>query len=69
MATLKDVAERAGVSVITVSRVINSPEKVKPETRERIRHIMDELGYSPNSHKVVRKRQGLLMCISLRTSI
>lgn len=62
MATLEDVAEKAGVSVITVSRVINSPEKVKQETRERIRHIMDELGYSPNfaAKALVRKKTGII---------
>jgi DNA-binding LacI/PurR family transcriptional regulator len=62
MATLKDVAEKAGVSVITVSRVINSPEKVKPETRKQIRYIMDELGYSPNfaAKALVRQRTGII---------
>ncbi len=48
MANLKEIAEKAGVSMITVSRVINSPEKVKPETRERIKNIIKKLNYSPN---------------------
>ena len=42
-----DVAGAAGVSLATVSRVLNHPEKVKPATRERIEKIK-ELGYKPN---------------------
>lgn len=43
-----DVAGAAGVSLATVSRVLNHPEKVKPATRERIERIIKELGYKPN---------------------
>lgn len=43
-----DVAGAAGVSLATVSRVLNHPEKVKPATRERIERIIHELGYKPN---------------------
>ena len=43
-----DVAGAAGVSLATVSRVLNHPEKVKPATRERIEKIIKELGYKPN---------------------
>lgn len=43
-----DVAGAAGVSLATVSRVLNHPEKVKPATRERIQRIIRELGYKPN---------------------
>ncbi len=43
-----DVAGAAGVSLATVSRVLNHPEKVKPGTRERIKKIIRELGYKPN---------------------
>lgn len=43
-----DVAGKAGVSLATVSRVLNHPEKVKPATRERIEKIIKELGYKPN---------------------
>lgn len=43
-----DVAGAAGVSLATVSRVLNHPEKVKPGTRERINKIIRELGYKPN---------------------
>jgi len=48
MATLKEVAERAGISVSTASYVLNGKKKVRPETRERILRAADEVGYIPN---------------------
>ena len=48
MTTLRDVAERAEVSAITVSRVINEAGYVKAETRERVLHAIRELNYVPN---------------------
>lgn len=47
-ATIMEVAIAAGVSLATVSRVTNHPEKVKPETREKIQRIIKEKGYKPN---------------------
>ena len=46
--TLSAVADLAGVSAITVSRVVRLPEKVAPETRARVEAAMRELGYVPN---------------------
>lgn len=46
--TLKDVAAKAGVSAITVSRVINQPEKVSEPLRQRVQAVIDVLGYIPN---------------------
>ncbi len=46
--TLSAVAKRAGVSSITVSRVLRTPDRVAPETRSRIEKVMRELGYVPN---------------------
>ena len=46
--TIKDVAEAAGVSTQTVSRVINFRPDVSPETKERVQQVIEELGYSPN---------------------
>ncbi|MCD6482243.1 MAG: LacI family DNA-binding transcriptional regulator [Candidatus Izimaplasma sp.] len=48
-ATIYDVAGAARVSLATVSRAINNPEKVKPETRERVLKVIGELGYKPNA--------------------
>ena len=45
MATSKDVARRAGVSVATISRVYQYPERVKPETRELVLKAARELDY------------------------
>lgn len=46
--TMRDVAERAGVSVTTVSHVVNETRPVSDELRERVLAAMDELGYQPN---------------------
>jgi LacI family transcriptional regulator len=48
MVRLEDVASLAGVSTITVSRVINSPGLVKPATREKVERAMAELNYVQN---------------------
>ena len=48
MATLKEVADKAGVTVTTVSRMLNKPEKVNPNTIRRIQQAMRELDYQPN---------------------
>ena len=42
-ATLKDVAELAGVSIATVSRVLNNPEKVAAQSRNRVLEAVDRL--------------------------
>lgn len=44
-----DIARLAGVSQSTVSRVINDHPRIAPETRERVRKAMNELGYTPNA--------------------
>ncbi|MEQ6917781.1 LacI family DNA-binding transcriptional regulator [Halomonas aquatica] len=46
--TLKDVAEAAGVSSITVSRALNTPERVNGVTRQRVFDAVDKVGYVPN---------------------
>ena len=46
--TLSAVAKLAGVSSITVSRVVRLPDLVAPETRVRVEAAMRELGYVPN---------------------
>ena len=48
MATIKDVAKKAGVSVATVSRVLNTPSAVKERTRQQVLRAIEELQYSPN---------------------
>ncbi|MGV6819917.1 MAG: LacI family DNA-binding transcriptional regulator [Parvularcula sp.] len=46
--TLRDVAEAAGVSQMTVSRVLNTPDLVREKTREKVEGAIRELNYRPN---------------------
>lgn len=46
--TLEDVARLAGVSTATVSRCLNTPDRVVKSTRERVMAAVDQLGYAPN---------------------
>src|SRR5436305_2274145 len=48
MATLKDVAQRAGVSIKTVSNVVHGYVHVTDEMRERVQAVLEELQYQPN---------------------
>ncbi len=45
---IKQIAKAAGVSVATVSRVLNHPENVAPKTREKIQKIIEDKEYKPN---------------------
>jgi len=47
-ATIKDVAKRAGVSLKTVSRVINQEASVRADTRQKVERAIEALGYRPN---------------------
>jgi len=47
-ASLRDVAARAGVSIKTVSNVVNGTGRVGAETRSRVEQVIQELGYRPN---------------------
>ncbi|KOV94489.1 LacI family DNA-binding transcriptional regulator [Streptomyces sp. NRRL B-3648] len=49
MATMADVARRAGVSVATVSHVLNDTRPVLPHTRQAVLDAVDALGYTPNT--------------------
>ncbi|HSJ83803.1 MAG TPA: LacI family DNA-binding transcriptional regulator [Acidimicrobiia bacterium] len=46
--TIRDVSRAAGVSVATVSNVLNAPDRVAEETRRRVTEAIDQLGYRPN---------------------
>jgi LacI family transcriptional regulator, galactose operon repressor len=63
--TIKDVARLSGVSPMTVSRVINGSEGVRPETRRRVEQAIAELGYVPSrlARGLSRQRTGTLAVI------
>lgn len=48
MVTIYDVAAKASVSAMTVSRVINNTGKISEKTRAKVKRVMEELGYVPN---------------------
>lgn len=48
MASIKDVAQAAGVSTATVSRVLSNKPHVRPEVRQRVRQVTKALNYRPN---------------------
>src|SRR5438874_11903472 len=60
--TIRDVAERAGVSPMTVSRVINESPRVHDGTRRRVEAAIAELGYVPNrlARGLIRRKTGAL---------
>ena len=49
MKTIKDVAAYSGVSLTTVSRVVNGSDKVSPKTKAKVDQAIKELGYFPNN--------------------
>ena len=65
MTSLKDVARAAGVSVGTVSRYINEPQRLRESTRRKIKPAIEALNYSPNSlaRSLRRGKTGLVMVI------
>ncbi|SHH00527.1 LacI family DNA-binding transcriptional regulator [Tepidibacter thalassicus] len=62
MVTIKDVAKKAGVSISTVSRVINNSKPVSNEIRQRVLKIIKETGYVPNplARSLVTKKSQLI---------
>ena len=62
---LSDVARAAGVSTMTVTRVLRAPEKVAPETRENVQRVLRETGYTPDllARGLASKRSGLVAVI------
>jgi len=57
-ATIYDVAAIAGVSILTVSRVLNAPEQVQEATRTRVLAAIDQLNFVPRAEAAARARKG-----------
>ncbi len=56
--TIYDVARHSQLGIATVSRVLNSPDQVKLETRERVLRAIDELGFVPKAEARARAIRG-----------
>lgn len=65
MTSIKDVAQRAGVGVATVSRVLNETGYVSVETRKKVQDAMEELNYIPNelARNLLHKKSGIVAII------
>jgi DNA-binding LacI/PurR family transcriptional regulator len=55
--TIYDVAKLSGVSISTISRVLNAPDKVNAETHKRVMHAIDQLGFIPRAEARARALQ------------
>lgn len=64
-ALLRDVAQRAGVSAMTVTRTLRQPDKVSDATRERVEAAVRALGYTPdlNARGLASRKSGLVAAI------
>jgi LacI family transcriptional regulator len=64
--TIKHVAREAGLSIATVSRVINNHPDVSGQTRRRVQQVIDELGYEPNAvaRSLIHGRSHMLGVVS-----
>lgn len=68
-ATIKDVANEAGLSVATVSRVLNNSANVSEEAAGRVRSAVEKLGYSPNFiGRYLRKRETNIILVIMPSS-
>lgn len=64
--TSREVAKAAGVSQATVSNVLNRPELVAPETRQRVREVIDSLGFVVNDGaRQLRAGRSLVLAVSV----
>ena len=67
---IQDVAKAAQVSVATVSRALNFPEKVTPATRDRVLQIANEMGYTPNaSARTLRTQRSRVIGVIVPTLV
>lgn len=65
--TIKDIAQKAGVSVTTVSRVLNKRPDVNPSTRERVEKVIAECNFTGNANaRGLKQTDGEIIAIILR---
>lgn len=60
--TMQQIADMVGVSRATVSRVLCNPDKVRPDTREKIREVMDEFNYTyhAGAAELIKRRTSII---------
>ncbi len=63
--TIHDVAKKAGVSISTVSRVLNGLDRVSPKTQETVRQAVKELNFVPNNiaKSMITKKTGMIAVV------
>ncbi|MCC5941689.1 MAG: LacI family DNA-binding transcriptional regulator [Balneolaceae bacterium] len=69
--TIYDIANAAGVSIATVSRVFNSSNSVKETTREKILKIADEMGYHPQAYAqglASKKKNSIMLLVPVMSN-
>ena len=68
--TIKDIAKATGVSTMTVSRFLNEPEKLKPSTYEKVKKVVDEMGYEPNQvARLLQTNKTNIICVYIANGI
>jgi LacI family sucrose operon transcriptional repressor len=68
MATIKDVAQRAGVTETTVSRVLNNRGYISQLTREKVHQVMKEMHYQPNEiARALSRKRSMIMGLIIPT--
>ncbi len=62
--TLEDIAERSGVSITTVSRVINASRPVGKATERRVKKVIEELGFTPKKRPSIRTQPATIAFVT-----
>ncbi|MBN2305430.1 MAG: LacI family DNA-binding transcriptional regulator [Anaerolineae bacterium] len=64
--TIKEIAQKTGLSIATVSRVVNNHPDVSKQTRRRVQQVIDELDYAPNAvaRSLIQGRSKILGVVS-----
>jgi DNA-binding LacI/PurR family transcriptional regulator len=70
--TIFEVAQAAGVSITTVSRILNNKPDVSKATRQRVQQVIEELGYTPHAHAqrlAARKSRTIALLFPLERAV
>src|SRR5512138_2422260 len=70
--TIFEVAQAAGVSITTVSRILNNKPDVSKATRQRVQQVIEALGYTPHAHAqrlAARKSRTIALLFPLERAV